>query len=133
MFDRLLFEHSFIRLLHKDIEGITIVNDRITNLHTISQLPTPIFNFYPYPKLTHPSTAHFNYAFTIYLLLEEEDLQYKILGSLRRFIMKDRNTDEFLDLGITPGSIFYFSDTIVRVRKGNYYTVSGEFLLNARY
>ena len=72
------------------------------------------------------------YAFTIYLRIDQEDLQYKILGSLRRFIMKDRNTDEVQDLGITPGSIFYFSDDIVRDSQGNYYTVSGEFLLNVR-
>lgn len=133
MFNRSLFESSFIRLFNKDIDGITIVRGEIDTDNGLDNLPTPLLNFYLCPKLHHSATAHFNYAFTIYLRDGEDDSQYKILGDLRRFIMKHRNPTESKEIGITPGSVFFsFSDIIDRGRKGYYYTVSGEFRLNLR-
>ena len=112
MFSRSLFESNFIRLLNKYIDDITIVRGEIDTDNSLDNLPTPLLNFYLRPKLHHPATAHFNYAFTIYLRDGEYDSQYKILGDLRRFIMKDRNPTEIKEISITPGSVFSFSDII---------------------
>ncbi len=132
MFSRSLFEDNFIRLLTKDIDDITIVRGEIDTDNSLDNLPTPLLNFYLRPKLHHPATAHFNYAFTIYLRDREYDYQYKILGDLRRFIMKYGNPTESKEIGITPGSVFSFSDIIHRGKRGDYHTVSGEFLLNIK-
>ena len=46
--------------------------------------------------------------------------------------MKYGNPTESQEIGITPGSVFSFSDIIHRGKRGDYHTVSGEFLLNIK-
>ena len=130
MFSQGIFEHKFKYVLEEEIPDIEVIFGKLVSIDLIADLSlsTPVVNIHIRPKSFHP-TAHFNYAFTIYFSDEDEATQNRLLVKIKRFIKKDRGRQDRIDIGITQGTWVSVSDTLDRVRIGDYNTVTGEFLL----